>query len=252
MYEVSFDASSTADSDFILVTLQESEADTDGDGNSYTHWSEFSVYLNKTMQTYTGVLYTQQYDDPSGYLTLLLGRTSGTVTLDNISLKKTGTWTPPAAPEMLYNGDFTLGSTYWNSWNEVTSTSGSVEDFSDGKFTLADPGRGTEDWHLQLSSDGYLEFNKEQIYTITFDASSTATDQIRLNAGENGTDLNGDGNKYSQFDSKIFPLTSFLPNYTMTFTMPSTIDDPNGRLNFCIGNTSGTITIDNVSVKPAD
>ncbi|HOS31300.1 MAG TPA: hypothetical protein PLR39_10840, partial [Treponemataceae bacterium] len=102
-------------------------------------------------------------------------------------------------------------------------------------------------WHLQLNTEGYLNFSKGQSYTITFEASSTEEDTIRLNAGESGTDVNGDSNNYTDWKSEYFSLSE-----TMTFTMASTIDDPNGRINFCIGNTSGTITIDNVSVKPAD
>lgn len=253
IYEISFDANSTNADDVIPIVLEEGGIDRDGDGSTYTCWSRENLKLSTTTQRYTVRLLTKEFDDASGVITFFFGgSTSGTITLDNISLKKTGTWTPPAAPEMLYNGDFTLGSTYWNSWNEVTSTSGSVGDFSDGKFTLADPGRGTEDWHLQLNTEGYLNFSKGQSYTITFEASSTEEDTIRLNAGESGTDVNGDSNNYTDWKSEYFSLSETMTAYTMTFTMPSTIDDPNGRLNFCIGNTSGTITIDNVSVKPAD
>jgi hypothetical protein len=150
---------------------------------------------------------------------------------------------------MVFYGDFELGNNYWNTWSGVTNKSG-VGSFSDGKFTLTETQRGTENWVIQLSTNGYFTYKRGETYSVTFNAASTESEQITLNAGEDGFDVNGDGNIWSAWASKDYVLTSQMTAYTLVFTMSNTFEDPQGRLNFCLGNTKGIITIDNVSVKP--
>ena len=93
-YQYSIQASSTNPADSISILLQENGIDYTGTGNVYYGWSNKSITLGTTSTTYTGTLTTQNFDDPNASLNIWLGNTSGTITITNVSLQKTGTYTP--------------------------------------------------------------------------------------------------------------------------------------------------------------
>ncbi|HPX25367.1 MAG TPA: carbohydrate binding domain-containing protein [Treponemataceae bacterium] len=248
IYKLTFDASSTSASDVLKVGLQSISDYINDEGENFPYWSWAEFSLSTEPAVYTATLISSEFGDTEGSLIFPLGLCKGTITIDNVSLKKTGSW-QPKIPEMVFNGDFELGNNYWNTWSGVTNKSG-VGSFSDGKFTLTETQRGTENWVIQLSTNGYFTYKRGETYSVTFNAASTESEQITLNAGEDGFDVNGDGNIWSAWASKDYVLTSQMTAYTLVFTMSNTFEDPQGRLNFCLGNTKGIITIDNVSVKP--
>lgn len=248
IYKLTFDASSTSASDVLKVGLQSISDYINDEGENFPYWSWAEFSLSTEPAVYTATLISSEFGDTEGSLIFPLGLCKGTITIDNVSLKKTGSW-QLKIPEMVFNGDFELGNNYWNTWSGVTNKSG-VGSFSDGKFTLTETQRGTENWVIQLSTNGYFTYKRGETYSVTFNAASTESEQITLNAGEDGFDVNGDGNIWSAWASKDYVLTSQMTAYTLVFTMSNTFEDPQGRLNFCLGNTKGIITIDNVSVKP--
>ena len=93
-YSYSFKASSSNPTDTIWIELTENGIDYTGTNNARDVWSYQSVNLGTSTQTFTGTLTTQNFDDPNASLAVLLGNTSGTITITNISLQKIGTYTP--------------------------------------------------------------------------------------------------------------------------------------------------------------
>ncbi len=250
VYELVFKASSTDAGDVIKIGLQEYEKDIDGDTSNFSVWSSEVFKLAGELKTYRARLITREFDDPLGALFIALGGTKGVIKIDAVSLTKTGSW-KPRPPEILYNGNFDLGSNFWNTYSDLTKTGG-IGDFSDGKFSLREKNRGTEIWSIQLHTDSPSAYKKGVKYMISFEASSTTDDSIELIIGENGVDVNGDGNAYSNWESKFFDVTNTMTVFTLPFEIKGNYSNSYGRLNFCIGNTKGVITIDNVSIKPAE
>ena len=251
IYQVSFDASSTNPSDIISADIQENGVDINGDGDKWGSWSSQDFSLTAATTHYSTTLMMQAYDNPDGYFQLKLGkRTTGTITIDNVSLKKTGTYTPPAAPEMVWNGDFAYGSNFWSTWADTTKGSTAVADFSGGAFTLTGTARGIDDWDWQLISDN-KNLHRGQAYRVSFEASSTINaDSLRAVVQENGTDTNQDGNIYTTWGEHRFSIGPQVKNYSFTFIMNSPSNDPEGDLVFCLGAAKGTIIINNVSMQP--
>jgi hypothetical protein len=252
IYQLEFDARSTNPSDVIAAGLMEEGVDINGDGNAYTTWSDVDVPLSTATTRYSTQLIMRDYDNPKGVLQFRLGgsRTSGTVTIDKVSLKPNGTYTPLDG-NLVWNGDFGFGQNFWTYWSDTAKGSTARPAFIGGKFSLASAGRGTEssDWQLQ-SNDKFL--TQGTTFTISFDASSTASDDIiRVTLCEGGVDVNGDGNAYGDWGNYSgISLGTTTQHYSFPLKMSDDYADPNGRLIFQLGKTTGTITIDNVSMIP--
>jgi hypothetical protein len=150
---------------------------------------------------------------------------------------------------MVWNGDFALGQNFWSFWTDVAEGSTAPGSFTGGQFSLATASRGTKDWQWQLNSP-QKNLMKGQKYTVSFEGQSTATDIVRVNIREGELDINGDGKKYSDWNSQPFTMTNVKTTYSYTFTMDPAYDDPQANITFYLGATTGTITIDNVSMKP--
>jgi hypothetical protein len=251
IYQLAFEASSTNPGDVITAMIQENGEDIDGDGNAWTIWNSAEFSLNSTARSYSAPLAMWQYDNPKAYFIIAFGkRTSGTITIDNVSLKADGNFTPIDG-ELVWNGDFSLGQSYWNSWVNTANGANPKMEFTDGAFTLSGSARGTHDYDVQLWS-GQKALSKGTTYQISFDASSTVSgDVIRATLSENGVDANGDGKTKSDWvDHSGISLSTTMTPYSFIMIMPSDYDDPNGRLLLQLGATTGTITIDNVSMEP--
>jgi hypothetical protein len=201
IYQLRFDASSSNSADKISVYFQESGLDVNNDGNAWTPWTSQDFSLSAVSTTYSATLVMQGYDDPKGYLDFQLGTTAGTVCIDNVSLQKIGTFTTPAAPEMVWNGDFSVGSGYWMSYQDSTCT-GATTDFSGGAFDLGGTNRGSGYWAYQLETTKSLSLEKNTVYKLSLNASSTiSTDLIHAAIREAGTDIDSDGDIYTCWDS---------------------------------------------------
>jgi len=189
---------------------------------------------------------TGGYDDSNADLTFLVGGTVGTIVIDNVSLKKIGTFTPPEPPEMVYNGDFSYGGSYWSYCLGGDSGATAQGTISNGKFTMlaAESARGSASYACQLISDK-KNLTMGRHYRLSLDASSTVdTDSMQI-----GLD-NGNGSNYKTWDGDTLTMSNSSRRYSYVLTMTGASDDPTARLFFFFGNTVGTIAIDNVSLVP--
>ena len=109
-------------------------------------------------------------------------------------------------------------------------------------------------WGARLSQD-QIALSAGQVVTVSFDAMASTT--IPLTAGiqqTSGASLwNARGNRRrppaatsAPYGLKTFSLTPSWNTYTFTFTMPAS--DSDAALNFEMGNTAGTVWIDNAAV----
>jgi hypothetical protein len=262
IYQLQFDASSTNPSDAIEAHIQENGVDINGDGGPWTTWSGQHFTLGTTTNTYSATFMMPNFDDPEGGFTFALGKnTSGTITIDNVSLKADGAFTPPTGGEMVWNGDFSVGQNFWSNWNNASRGTATSYSYTGGQFSLAVDGLGISDWDV-LQSTINKNLTKGQKYTVSFDAASTSTaDGIVVVISENGVDVNGDGNNTTTWGNYSFAITTTTrTTYSYTFTMDPTVDDNEAKLIFIISGaasntggataSTGTVTIDNVSMKP--
>jgi len=149
---------------------------------------------------------------------------------------------PPT--ELVTNGDFALEDQDWTSWQ--ASNPPAVATYTGGQFTLpAGESRGSEVWSWQLMSTGKT-FVVGKTYTLTFDASSTVAESIKVEICQSG-------DPYTTFHEQTFSLTSSLESYTVTWTYTGKVDGltvtPGAdQLLFDLGNTTGTLVLDNVSL----
>jgi hypothetical protein len=152
------------------------------------------------------------------------------------------------ADDLITDGGFASGSTYWKTETYGGATASMV--FADGHFTLSGSGRGSQDWHLQLDQTG-LHLQKRGIYRLSFDASSTVSgDKITAGIQEGGvTDVDSDGTCYTMWSRTEVFLGTAMESHSFDLIMGGDIDDNEARVNFGLGlSSSGTITIDNVSL----
>jgi hypothetical protein len=99
----------------LIVCFAENCTDVNGNSNSYDYWGSFSITLNPTLTPYSGiVVMSSSYDDPKAALGLNMGKTTGDIAIDDVSMRNIGTLTPPVAPEMVWNRDFGAWQNYWS------------------------------------------------------------------------------------------------------------------------------------------
>jgi hypothetical protein len=249
-YLISFDASSTVENCVISVGIQEDGIDVNGDGKLYSNWNRKWFNLKQDMQNHSGILMmSPQYNDPDAGLYFYLDYVdSGIITIDNILLTKidTASFSPPGGSEMIWNGDFAFDLNFWWWWSSVIATI--VPDTSTGKFIMVNPIPGTNRGNMCMKSRS-KDIVSNTIYDITLTASSTVvTDSIKVTLSEDGVDINSDSSLYSNLDSETIQLTTADQNYLISL---STIYDANNMsINIYFTDTQGTISLDNVSMKP--
>jgi hypothetical protein len=254
IYRLQFDASSTNPTDVISVVFAEDGVDINADGNLYSAWCENDFSLSSTTKTYSTLLVTQGFENKNVQLVFWLGgsNASGTITIDNVSLKSNGTYAPPSGGEMVRNGDFSLEQNFWNYYSSKSTGISAQGNFSNKNFTLpaSESARGTSIWNCGLISGG-KNLKKAVVYRVSFDAYSTAVnDSMNFGLAENSVDRNGDGDSGSAWTLDTVILGTAPHTYSYDLTMSKDYDDPTAALRFCFGATTGTITIDNVSMKP--
>jgi hypothetical protein len=250
-YLISFDASSTVENYTISAGIQEWGTDVDGDGSPYSNWNRKWFNLTTAAKTHSGVLIMSPgYEDPGAGLVFYLDymlNSPVTLVIDNIRLTRIDTpaFSPPPAPEMIWNGDFSRDINFWWWWSANGTL---VPDCSGGKFVLLNPDPGTPRGQMCIKSNK-LDIISGNVYEIYVNASSTvAGDELELTLSERGVDIDGDGQNYSHLDSKTIQLTASDVDHGVTL---STIySSMNICLNIYFTGTRGTIGINSVSMKP--
>ncbi len=251
-YYITFDASASVEHYTIATGIQEWGTDVDGDGRTFSNYSNKWFNLSQDSKSYSALLLMPGHDDPNAQLTFYLDFMKDTavqLVLDNIHLVKldTNPFVPPPDPEMIFNGDFALDYNFWWLWSESPHLN-RVPDCSDKKLVLRNPDPDTQRGPIVLKSR--YKFGTAGTYYMVVNASSTNPgDVINISLSEDGLDLNGDGSTYSKLDKNTIPLSAVAEDYV--FSLNSSYDlNFNVSLNIDFGGTKGDITVNNISMKP--
>lgn len=144
----------------------------------------------------------------------------------------------PERPDgLVVNGDFSLGSTFWDDPSVVFQGDGGTIQLSveDGALK-AEVVAGANPWTPRFGQMG-VPFEKDKAYLVTFDAKSTVEKTIQINFGE----LLAGPPYFTAFGVTTRKITTDWETYEIEFFM--TADNPRGGILFELGTVGGT-TVD--------
>lgn len=148
----------------------------------------------------------------------------------------------PSPRDTIYNGDFKLDVKGWalNVW--AGEAQGKVVN---GEYQLAVNSIGTDNYQIQLIQAG-LVLKKDQSYEITFDAYAASPRNLELN-------MEQDVSPWASYigEAKEFSLSTSKQKFSLQFTMNQATDS-NSRISFNAGSSTGTLFLDNISIKPIE
>ncbi|MEN9353328.1 MAG: hypothetical protein RL318_653 [Fibrobacterota bacterium] len=192
------------------------------------------VSLTTALKTYT-VKITPDSTVDAGILQFNLGGTLSDVTIDNVVVTG-GSSTVTAGSEMIVNGDYAGGENNWSLSLATGNTATAA--YATGAATVTLTKTAITNWGVQLTQGG-LVLKAGSTYTVAFDASASVARTINVA-------MSTDKTWHYQGGSDV-TLTTALKSYTVKITPDSTVDA--GILQFNLGGTLGSVTLDNVSVK---
>jgi len=192
------------------------------------------VTLGTTSKSFT-VKITPDSTVDAGILQFNLGGTLGDVTIDNVVITG-GSTTVTAGSEMILNGDFASAGDNWSLSKATGNTATAAYGTESAVVTLA--ATGTTNWGVQLTQGG-LVLKAGSTYTVAFDASASVARTINVA-------MSTDKTWHYQGGSDV-TLGTTSKSYSIKISPDSTVDA--GILQFNLGGTLGTVTLDNVSVK---
>ncbi len=146
----------------------------------------------------------------------------------------------PTDRDSIFNGGFDSTDVAW-----TLQTHGDAQatgDVKNGKYQLDISAVGTENYQVQvIQHDLHLE--KGQWYEVSFDASAGAARTLEVNV-EQHTD------PWASYltEKKNFEIGKESKKYSFQFQMTAATDK-DSRLSFNAGASTGTLTLDNVSIK---
>ncbi|MBP1756185.1 MAG: endo,3(4)-beta-glucanase [Firmicutes bacterium] len=153
---------------------------------------------------------------------------------------------PEAGANYIHNGDFSVAEdlTDDTDWKFLLAQGGEgAAEIKDGKMTITSQNAGTVDYSVQLVQPN-LAMKKGCKYQVTFDANASEARDIIVcvSAPDNGW--------IRYLADTVLTLSKDRKTYTYTFDM-TTKDDPNGRLEFNLGNRGSIadVNITNVRVE---
>ena len=98
---------------------------------------------------------------------------------------------------------------------------------------------------VQLSYNG-IPLEAGRAYRLSFRARADWYRYVETSVWENGHDLDGDGSAWASYRFDYNWVTPYMSWYTMDFVMPMT--NPDAGLVFFMGETTGQVVIDDVSL----
>ncbi|ASB50696.1 hypothetical protein CDL62_16845 [Alkalitalea saponilacus] len=143
---------------------------------------------------------------------------------------------------MVYNGEFNLGTSGWNVQNNAGASS-SMEVVNDAGMSgyyalrICPDNAGTASWHIQIRQQ--TPILNGHSYTITFMAKADEIRNIDVAVQQDGQSFN------THFQQQV-NLTTEPQEFTVSFT--SSVADPIAALKFYLGGNSACVYIDNVSM----
>ncbi len=147
-------------------------------------------------------------------------------------------------PELVQNGDFAAGLTGWNTW--LMNGGAATYAVKGGRAVVTIHASATDYSGIQLSTGVPFALEQGKTYRLSFRARADYPTTLRTSVWENGTDLDGDGFAWSTHRFDTFAITDTMTRYTAEFTMTSS--DPAAGLCFFLGDQSGRVFLDDVSV----
>ncbi len=140
----------------------------------------------------------------------------------------------------IYNGGFDSTANAWTLQNHGDAKStGSVKN---GTYNLEISAVGSQPYTVQLIQHN-LRLEKGQWYEVSFDASASAARTLEVNVEQHV-------DPWASYltDKKNFEIGTTAKTYTLKFQMTAATDT-NSRLSFNAGAATGTLILDNVSIK---
>lgn len=237
-YRVTFNASADQERS-IMVQLEQNV----GAWNCYSGQQWLGV--NATQKTYSFDFTMNAPRDTNAQLEFNLGYGTIPVNISNVSVVEIdpSQIKKAAQPDgdLIYNGTFDEGANRQVFWNLGTSGGASAttsvgSDPSARQMTVNIAAAGTAATNISLYQQPFT-LEKNQNYSLTFDASSTAARSITSNLADGAT----------SYGQQSFNLTNTMTTYTYNFTM-SSATDPATQLSFYLGGNANAVTLDNVTL----
>lgn len=147
----------------------------------------------------------------------------------------------PTNRDSIYNGGFDSTANAWTLQNHGDAKStGTVKN---GKYNLEISAVGSQPYTVQLIQHN-LRLEKDQWYEVSFDASANAARTLEVNVEQHVDPWAS----YLKNGAQNFDIGTTAKTYTLKFQMTAATDT-NSRLSFNAGGATGSITLDNVSIK---
>lgn len=151
-----------------------------------------------------------------------------------------------AQSELITNGSFSNGATYWNLGQYGGSSQGYV---TGGEYRISVSRTGTEHWHVQFTQNN-LTLEQGKTYIFSFDArkgtANSGTQRMQVNVGQ----AYSPWTSYFGQQNMMVTLSTTTTHYNYTIVMEEPTDN-NARVEFNCGLSTGSFYIDNVSVQEA-
>jgi hypothetical protein len=208
-----------------------------------------SMSPNKTMVDSGQVLTITATPDANNQFLNWSGDASGTVNPLSITIDKAKIITavfsdngPAVGAELVTNGDFLSGGTGWTfgAWEGAEGTSGVVN----GEYVITMTTAGVQGWYAQLNATG-LDITKGTSYVVSFKARAESAYDLSAIVGMQADPWTA----YSGY--QFFSLGTEMKTFTFQFTMKDS-SDRNARIVFDVGNYTGKLYLDDVSIKPLE
>jgi hypothetical protein len=147
---------------------------------------------------------------------------------------------PAVGVELITNGDFSDGDDGWTfgAWNGAEGTS----DVIDGEYVITMTTADTVGWAAQLNAVG-LDISEGTSYMVSFSARADSPYDLSAIVGKQVDPWTA----YSGYQN--FPLETEMKTFTFEFTMTDSTDQ-DARIVFDVGDYTGKLYLDNVSIKP--
>ncbi|HEX9062755.1 MAG TPA: carbohydrate binding domain-containing protein, partial [Clostridia bacterium] len=238
-YRLTFDASSTVDR-----TIQ---LDINMNLPPFSSYASKSINIDGTMKSYS-YDFVMSTNDNNCLLSICLGGPQAlpqhdvyfdNMVLEEITCSSTST---PSAVNILANGDFTDGGSYWTTVPDSTSGGSATGSGTGGEYKVAITNIGSLTYSVQLCQGG-LKLTGGKVYRLTFDARSTVDRTIQLHI------LNS--SNYSSYASTPVNIDGTMKSYSFDFGMSTT--DNNSILAIHLGATEALsahdVYFDNMVLK---
>jgi len=154
---------------------------------------------------------------------------------------------PSGSDQLAANGDFALGATLWGTWVGTAGGGAASFSFASGVAFMDQTSPGAEWWDLSLRYVPPVLLRNGRICTLVFDARGSVNRGIVVSIGEQGRDLNGNGEVYDKYLWEAYELATNWQTFSSVFGMVSP-DDNAPEFAFYLGREGGDVSVDNVSL----